>query len=208
MIPGTRAGWLSLSGQIDESRGHVERFGLSEILSFFCFFVAVRRNADRMKSFTLLLVVLVPVTSVVAQTAAKAPPLGLRDLQGRQIRLSNYKGKVVLLNFWATWCVPCRAEIPELIKLQNKHAKRRLQVIGISYPPQTRNEVRKFVRRLRVNYPIALGGKKTKALFTTSEVLPVTVVIGRDGKVEHVIEGILYPDEFEQQIEPLLKERQ
>ena len=150
-----------------------------------------------------MLVAFASTTSVVGQHI-EAPPLVLRNLQGRQIRLSSYRGKVVLLNFWATWCAPCRVEIPELVKLQRENAKRGLQVLGITYPPQKKAAVRSFVRRMRVNYPIALGNKETKALFTTSDVLPVTIVIDRDGTVKHVIEGILYPEEFDQKIKPLL----
>jgi len=79
-----------------------------------------------------------------------------------------------------------------------------LQVIGITYPPQTSVEVRQFVRKARVNYPVALGTIATKALFTSSESLPVTIVIGRDGRVVDIIEEILLPEEFEQKIKPLL----
>ena len=71
----------------------------------------------------------------VAQGSNKAPALVLKDVRGRALRLSDYKGKVVLLNFWATWCPPCRAEMPDLIKMQRVYQSRGLQVIGITYPP-------------------------------------------------------------------------
>ncbi len=135
----------------------------------------------------------------------KAPALALKDLRGRTLRLGDYKGKVVLLNFWATWCPPCRAEMPDLVKMQREYRERGLRVIGVTYPPQTAAEVRRFVRELKVNYPVALGTEETKALFGQSETLPVTVVIDREGNVRDVIEGILLPKEFEQKIKPLLK---
>ena len=131
--------------------------------------------------------------------------LKLKDIQGRYIRLSDYRGKVVLVNFWATWCPPCRAEIPDLIRLQREYRNRGLQVIGVTYPPQKLAEVRRFVRRAKVNYPVGLGTKETKLLFTTSETLPMTIVIGTDGRIRDIIEGILLPEEFEQKIKPLLK---
>ena len=135
-----------------------------------------------------------------------APPrLTLKDINGRDIRLSDYRGKVVLINFWATWCPPCRAEIPYLMKLQHDYGSRGLQVIGITYPPQTLSEVRRFVRKKRMNYPIGLGTEKTKSLLTSSETLPTTVVIGADGRIRDIIDGILLPDEFEQKIKPMLK---
>jgi thiol-disulfide isomerase/thioredoxin len=131
--------------------------------------------------------------------------LTLKDIQGRYIRLSDYRGKVVLINFWATWCPPCRSEIPDLIRLQRDYRNRGLQVIGVTYPPQKLVEVRRFVRRAKVNYPIGLGAKETKLLFTPSETLPTTIVIGTDGRIRDIIEGILLPEEFEQKIKPLLK---
>ena len=98
-----------------------------------------------------------------AQTT-RTPALILRDINGRSISLSDYRGKVVLLNFWATWCPPCRAEIPELIKWQRKYRGRGLQVIGVTYPPEKLSGVRRFVRREKVNYPVGLGTKKMKLL--------------------------------------------
>jgi thiol-disulfide isomerase/thioredoxin len=138
------------------------------------------------------------------QSLAKAPNLRLTDIRGRRIRLSDYRGKVVLLNFWATWCPPCRTEIPDLIRLQNKHRDQGLRIIGITYPPQTLMQVRRFIKEAGVNYPIGLGKRSTKALFDKSEVLPVTVIIDPSGNVRGVVPGILYPEEFEEKIKPLL----
>jgi thiol-disulfide isomerase/thioredoxin len=137
--------------------------------------------------------------------AQQSPPLTLKSIQGRALSLRNYKGKVVLLNFWATWCPPCRAEMPGFVRMQREYGARGLQVIGITYPPETLGEVRRLVRQLKVNYPIALGTKETKALFDESETLPVTIVIDREGKIVERIEGILLPEEFEQKIRPLLR---
>ena len=134
-----------------------------------------------------------------------SPELTLKDINGRVVRLSDYRGKVVLVNFWATWCPPCRAEIPDLIRLQRDYRSRGLQVIGVTYPPQKLAEVRRFVQKAQVNYPVALGIQKTKLLFTSSETLPMTIVIGKDGRIHDIIEGILLPEEFEQKIKPLLK---
>ena len=97
--------------------------------------------------------------------------------------MSDYRGKVVLLNFWATWCPPCRAEMPDLVKWQRRHRDGGLQVLGVTYPPTNVAEVRRFARRLRVNYPVALGTKETRALFGPGETLPLTVVIDRGGEV-------------------------
>lgn len=151
----------------------------------------------------ILVFVLIPVASV-AQTG-KLTQLNIKDINGRQIRLSRYRGKVVLLNFWATWCPPCRAEIPDLVRLQREYRGDGLRVIGVTYPPQKLSEVRQFVRKSKINYPIALGTRETKLRFTLNETMPMTIVIGRDGTVRDIIEGILLPEEIEQKIKPLLK---
>jgi thiol-disulfide isomerase/thioredoxin len=151
----------------------------------------------------ILLLVMLPAT--VSGQGDKPRPLALKDLEGNTHRLSDYRGKVVLLNFWATWCPPCRAEMPDLIRWQKEYGSQGLQVIGITYPPTEISEVREFVRSIRVNYPILLGEKETKALFDPGETLPVTIVIDRKGKVREVIEGILLSEEFEQKIKPLLR---
>ncbi len=150
-------------------------------------------------------VLLMAMPSITLGQSNKAPALALKDLRGRTVRLSNYKGKVVLLNFWATWCPPCRAEMPDLIKIQRQYRSFGLQVIGITYPPEQIGEVQQFTKKLGVNYPIALGTKETKALFDQTETLPLTIIIDRQGNVHERIEGILLPEEFEQKIKPLLQ---
>lgn len=135
----------------------------------------------------------------------RAPALALTDLHGRTVRLSDYKGRVLLLNFWATWCPPCRAEVPDLVRWQRRYQRARLQIIGITYPPTVRADVRRFTRKLKVNYPILRGTRATKTLFTQSETLPLTVVIDRQGNVHALIEGILLPEEFAAQVQPLLR---
>ena len=153
-----------------------------------------------------LLILLAPTTTL-AQTLRAAPALKFKNLQGRTFRLADYKGKVVLINFWATWCPPCRTEIPELVEWQREYRQQGLQIIGVTYPPQTRAEVRRFARKMKMNYELVLGTKATKLLFTESETLPLTIVIDRAGNVRHLIEGIIFPEEFDEQIKTLLKKR-
>ena len=162
----------------------------------------LRRHA--IVTLALLFLGVFPVVSGQAQLRQPIPHLRVQDIRGRKIHLRNYQGKVVLINFWATWCPPCRAEIPDLVKLQRQYRSRGLRVIGITYPPQKVSDVRQFARSLSINYPVVLGTKETKLLFTSSEELPVTIVIGKDGVVHDIIEGILLPQEIEQRIKPLL----
>jgi thiol-disulfide isomerase/thioredoxin len=159
-----------------------------------------------MKALALLLVFVLPPSTALSQSEQKAPPLELKDLRGRRHRLSDYKGKVVLLNFWATWCPPCRAEVPDLVKWQREYGGEGLQVIGVTYPPTDRGQVRAFVHRHKVTYPVLLGTQATKALFFEGETLPVTVVIDGEGNIRERIEGIVLAEEFEEKIKPLLRQ--
>ena len=157
----------------------------------------------------LLGIVLAAIVVVFSPTRAlgqdtKAPQLELRDLDGRVVRLGDYHGKVVLINFWATWCPPCRAEMPDLVRLHREHRKQGLQIIGITYPPEKKARVRRFARSIKVNYPIILGTRQIKARFSSDETLPLTIVIDRDGKITDIISGILLREEFDEKIKPLL----
>ncbi len=134
----------------------------------------------------------------------RAPEFELRDINGHTVRLSDYRGKVVLINFWATWCPPCRAEMPDLVRHQREHRNNGLQIIGITYPPENKDRVRRFARSLKVNYPIILGTRQLKARFSSDETLPLTIVIDRDGTVSNIIVGILLREEFDEKIKPLL----
>jgi thiol-disulfide isomerase/thioredoxin len=144
--------------------------------------------------------------TIFLQTATPqpAPALSLKDARGRAVRLSDYRGKVALVNFWATWCAPCLAEMPELEKLQQEYKESGLQIVGVSYPGDKAHDVIKAQQRLGVSYPILLGDEETLARFQISDVLPVTVIVDRNGNITDRILGILEPDEFAARVRPLL----
>ena len=146
------------------------------------------------------------VLPVAAQdnSVRKAPAVVLKNLKGKTVNLKDFKGKVVLLNFWAVWCIPCRAEVPELVKWQKEYSDE-LQIIGVTYPPTNKIKVRAFVRKYKINYPILYGWKKTKALFDSGDTLPFSVVIDKDGSIVARIEGVIFDDEFDEKVKPLLK---
>src|SRR5262249_5043050 len=122
--------------------------------------------------------ILVVLSSVAFwQDKGAAPQLELKDIEERALRLSDYKGKAVLRSFWATRCASCRAEMPDLIRWQREYRRHGLQIIGVTYPPEDPAEVRKFIKSINVNYPIALGEKQTKAIFDEGETIPISVVI-------------------------------
>ena len=140
-----------------------------------------------------------------SNSAEKIPQVSLKDLKGKTVRLSDFKGKVVVLDFWATWCAPCLSEIPELIKWQKEYENQGLQIVGIAYPPTNRAKVRSFARRNKINYPILFGSKKTRELFDSEDTMPLTVIIDKDGSITGPIEGIIFADEFDEKIKPLLQ---
>lgn len=113
---------------------------------------------------------------------ALAPDFSLPDLTGHRVELSTYRGKVVLLDFWATWCDPCREEIPHFIELQDKYGGEGLQIIGVSMDDGP-EPVRDFCQRLKINYPVVMGNAKTGELYGGVLGLPIAFLIGRDGRI-------------------------
>jgi thiol-disulfide isomerase/thioredoxin len=135
---------------------------------------------------------------------AIAPEFSLSDLNNQPLDLANYRGKVVLLDFWATWCTPCRGEIPHFVELQNTYAEQGLQVIGISMDDDAK-PVREFYRQYKMNYPVALGTEKVAESYGGVLGLPVTFLIGRDGRVAVKHLGEVNMPALDQEIKSLLQ---
>ncbi len=158
----------------------------------------------RFLALTTLALTLAFVSKAQDIQTVKAPAVILKDTHGKTVKLSDLKGKIVMLNFWATWCVPCAAEIPRLVKWQGEY-KEKLQIIGVTYPPTNTAKVRRFVRKNKINYLILYGSKATKKLFEPSDDLPITFIIDANGNIVDRIDGVIFADEFETKIKPLLK---
>lgn len=132
--------------------------------------------------------------------------LTLKDPFGAEQRLSALKGRIVILNFWATYCVPCRKEMPDLAAIQNEFAALGVQVVGASTDEAAdRAKVLQFVKETRVNFPVWMGATTADMLrFGLGGALPGTVIIGRDGHVVKVISGVVNQAELKKQVEALL----
>jgi thiol-disulfide isomerase/thioredoxin len=135
----------------------------------------------------------------------RAPDFALKSLSNRTVRLNDYRGKVVLINFWATWCAPCRAETPELVRWQKQYQDKGLQIIGVTYPPYKPATVSRFAKNSKINYPVVFDNHKIAGLYSVGEILPVTIIVDRQGMIVGRILGILEPEEFEEKIKPLLE---
>jgi thiol-disulfide isomerase/thioredoxin len=138
---------------------------------------------------------------------AKAANLtfALNDHLGRRVELSQYKGKVILLDFWATWCGPCKVEMPHFVEFQEQYGKDGLQIIGVSVD-DTPDKLVPFVREMKINYPIlqGLGHDDLQEAFGPMVGIPLSVMISRDGRICATHAGLTGKDVFEREIKALL----
>lgn len=149
---------------------------------------------------------------LVAGVALAADPatLSLPDLSGNPQTLEQYRGRVVVLNFWATWCVPCRAEMPLLVDIQNRYASRGVVVIGASADDEsTQSQIKPFVEKLRITFPIWTGATTAHMeQFGLGEALPATAIIDEQGQISFRIIGILERKDLRQRLDYLLSGKQ
>jgi len=132
-----------------------------------------------------------------------APELKAKDVNGKELSLEAYKGKVVLLNFWATWCGPCRAEIPSLIRIQEAY-KDRLQIIGMDVDDDDEEQLREFVKDQGINYPVAMTSVPLRLAYGGIGALPTVFVINQDSKVVQKHVGLFNPALYEIEARALL----
>ena len=132
-----------------------------------------------------------------------APDFNLTGLDGKPVTLAGYKDKVILLNFWATWCGPCRAEIPDLVELQNKY-RDHLQIIGLVVDDDDRDAIKKFVAEFAINYPVALATNDLRLQYGGIPALPTSFVLDAAGRIVQKHEGLRDPLLYETEIRALL----
>jgi len=122
--------------------------------------------------------------SVAGQVRGQlAPDFELQSLDGKNVKLSAFRGKAVLLNFWATWCGPCKIEMPWFVELQKQYGPQGLQVVGVAMDDSSSEEIAKFTREMGVNYPVLLGTESVGQRYGGVDVLPTTFFVDREGKL-------------------------
>jgi len=134
-----------------------------------------------------------------------AADFSLKDVNGKTVRLSDYRGKVVLLDFWATWCGPCKIEIPWFIEFERKYKDRGFSVIGVSMDDEGWEAVKPFLARMRVNYRVVIGDDETGQAYGGVDALPTTFLIDRDGRIAATHVGLAGRRDFEDGILQLLE---
>ena len=143
---------------------------------------STRRKANLLRGALITLL-------LVCSGLACAADFSLQDIQGKTHRLADYRGKWVLVNFWATWCPPCLKEIPELVSLHDAHHDKDLLVIGIAMDSGSKKQVAKFARAHGISYPVVMGDRRNTAQFGVLEILPVSYLYNPGGEQVSYQEG-------------------
>jgi cytochrome c biogenesis protein CcmG/thiol:disulfide interchange protein DsbE len=165
----------------------------------------MRKLAAWFMSLSMVLVALVLLSSpIAAGQGEQAPDFSLKDLEGNNVTLADYKGKVVFLNFWATWCPPCRQEIPDFIKAYEKHKDNGLVILGVAVSDRE-NSVRSFVEKNKISYPVAMGDEKIVQDYEPGQYIPTTIVIDRNGKIHDKHVGVMDMSQVEKIFKELSK---
>ncbi len=133
-----------------------------------------------------------------------APDFELPTLDGRKVKLSDYRGKAVLLNFWATWCPPCKVEMPWFVDLQKQYGNDGLVVLGIAMDDTTPQKIAAFASEMGVNYPVLLGTDQVSDDYGNVQYLPTTFYIGRDGRIVAKMDGLLGRKDVEDDVRKAL----
>ena len=184
--------WLSYVGKKIAVSGNIKKSKKAEVIQIDALEVLAKSLAEKES----------------AQVLEQTVELKLKDLYGAEQSLGQYKGRIVILNFWATYCIPCRAEMPDLSVIQNEFAALGVQVIGASTDEaEDRPKVLKFIKEVKINFPIWLGAASADTLrFGVGTALPATVIIDKNGKVFKTISGVVNQTDLRKDVEKLLQD--
>lgn len=138
------------------------------------------------------------------QEAAKAPDFKLLSTDGKEVNLSDYKGKVVILDFWATWCGPCRRGVPDLVAIQKNYGEK-VVIIGISLDDsRTKNDIQPFMKEFEINYPVVYGTSEVVMNYGNIQAIPTSFIIDQSGNIVDKYVGLVSKEIYENRIKSLL----
>ena len=168
--------------------------------------ILTKRETSTIRVDTLEVLALSQAEREAANVVGRELDIKLKDLSGIEQSLSSLKGRIVILNFWATYCIPCRKEMPDLAAIQNEYAALGVQVIGASADEvEDRAKVLQFIKESRINFPVWIGATAADMIrFGLGAALPGTVVLDKDGRVAKVISGVVNQADLKKQIEAML----
>lgn len=149
-----------------------------------------------------------PPIAETPKSGSLAPDFTLKDLKGKSVQLSSFKGKVVVVDFWATWCEPCKIEMPWLVDLQKKYGPQGVQVLGVAMDDADDRTIGEFARKMGVNYPVLRGTEALADLYGGLDGLPATFFVDRSGKISDEAMGLMSQSVIEDSIKHALGQKQ
>ena len=172
----------------------------------------MKRNILVLLGITLLVAGMLVVAAKVSRplgvsstrVGVMAPDFALNTPDGKTLHLSDFRGKAVVLNFWATWCGPCKIEMPWFVDLQKKYESQGLQIVGVAMDDSSKEDIEKFAKEMSINYPIVIGQEKTADAYGGLPALPTTLYLDRDGKVVERVIGLKGRAEIEEAMQKII----
>jgi peroxiredoxin len=160
------------------------------------------REGIMRKNIMALLCCIFMFTACTKAEVSKAPDFSLKDLKGSTVKLSDYAGKVVILNFWATWCPPCKTELPDFVKFYDSNCNNGIEIIGIAVGSKP-EEVKKMAEEYKITYPLCISDGKVESLYGGVRFVPTTVIIDRKGNIKMKKTGALSEEELKKIVKGL-----
>jgi len=151
-----------------------------------------------------VVVVLLVLTATVVLAQGKAPNFTLKTAEGQTVELNKLQGKIVVINFWATWCGPCRAEIPGMLEVYGKYRDRGMEIVGVSLDRGGWTDVSPFVKKMKISYPVVVGDGPLTEAYGGIDAIPTTFIVDRKGNIINRHVGYMSKDDFEKVIKAAL----